>query len=72
MRHSHTTQHSTTLVCAAWGHGSLADTGLILLPSDLANCRYRIQVVESNWPYFVGFGAPITLLMLLPQYYVVR
>lgn len=42
------------------------------LTPDLANCRYRIQVVESNWPYFVGFGAPITLLMLLPQYYVVR
>ena len=64
---THTDRHILACPCVA-----LTNNDVIPPPSDLANCRYRIQVVESNWPYFVGFGAPITLLMLLPQYYVVR
>ena len=38
----------------------------------LANCKYRIAVIESNWPYFLGFGLPLTILIFLPNSYVVR
>ena len=32
----------------------------------------RLSYVESNWPYFVGFGIPLTILTSLPDSIIVR
>jgi etoposide-induced 2.4 mRNA len=37
----------------------------------LANCKYRIHIVEGNLVYFLGFGAPLAAVMLYPSSYIV-
>lgn len=32
----------------------------------------RLSYVESNWPYFIGFGTPLTILTSLPDSIIVR
>ncbi|KAJ1527164.1 hypothetical protein ONE63_008695 [Megalurothrips usitatus] len=33
--------------------------------------HHRLTFIECNWPYFIGFGLPLTILTQLPTSYVV-
>lgn len=32
----------------------------------------RLEFIEYNWPYFIGFGLPLAIFTQLPNSYVVR
>ena len=43
-----------------------------ILPHIGWRIRHRVNYVEKNWPYFLGFGLPLAILTAMPSSLVIR